>query len=78
MKERFDDFNFYTPDLPCITVLNERRVEKARKDHTCHICGNLIPKGSRYDYFFVRDDDAIPPRSFASHQHVYGCPGDFL
>lgn len=57
---------------PCITVLKEKRV-RARFAHRCSVCGGAIAKGERHTYYFIRDDDAIPARAFASRQHLF-CP----
>lgn len=64
---------FDTP--PAITILKEKKV-RAKFIHGCHCCCAPIMKGELHWYFFVKDEESIPPRAFASRQHLH-CPGGY-
>ena len=71
-NEYYDYDRYLQREQVAITILKEKRV-RARLSHTCHCCGRPINPGERYTYFFIKDEESIPPRAFASHQHLF-CP----
>lgn len=66
------EMDLYMSALPAITVLKEKLV-RARFQHCCSICGGLITKNELHYYFFIKDYDAMPARTFSSRQHRF-CP----
>ena len=70
-NEYYDPDRYFTDHA--VTIIREEK-RRARILHICHCCGTPIQPGELYDYFFVRDDEAlIKNTTFSSHQHRI-CP----
>ncbi|HEY0724707.1 MAG TPA: hypothetical protein VGD41_12095 [Pyrinomonadaceae bacterium] len=76
IHNEYYDFDRYSPDVPAVTIIQEKK-RRARFCHKCHCCGLIIDQGQEYTYFFIRDDEAIPARTFSSYQHII-CPAPHI